>query len=986
VDADHQHEPQITQLIQSGDYLIWLDAEARAVYRVRKTVASKTPSAQQPAEGERETLWAGEPLAKPAGIAADKAGVIYITDKHTESIYSLKPGGGISVFFSGKPMHDPAAVAVSDDGVVYVTDAHAKKLFSFDPVRKEIVAEYDFADDRVTDAHAKKLNSVAPVRKEMVPDRLLFGSGMLLAVDRESRMLYRFITEKAEHPADESPNAEWKYSDSGGHATVGRGMVTDLGKTVEELSDVCTDSGVVYLLDSQNSVLVLIPLGGGPTSSLPSKLLAENPMVLASDGDSIYFAEGEAGKFRRAPALSPLTLYFIGDWTAPDVVALYTYLHGIGMLPVKEYTADRPVSLEELTLSQNIMPTGYVDDFQVLFCEINPTLCTVEQRRPLRGEQAPPPGYAVRFNPGSRFLLPALPVTSSVARRNIKLPLDPKIYKPEDFRQFFNSPLGSIARELAPRTLGDSQLKALLDKYNPLYKGEDILSETEGSFGVPVSAGSMRVVVPSAELLNPNSGISRLAAKKNISGFSPARPLQPQSGYMAAKGGLIPAFNVEDCRPPDTTNAARTQIGYCRPTQLARQPAVGIIDNIFNENHPAFAEPALGGHSALRVYRAPNSTEESRPAEVERPNPNSFVTDLDHGTHIAGIIGARPQSGEPGGLLPQASLYGLTVDNLTQMQEDDEWSKLRIFNVSLGERRTAQGGQPEPFSGTDVIKEFMANNNHTLFVVAAGNEGRPVQNKSLAWMGYLDNVIVVGATNVPEATTNADAPSAITLLRMPDGSGSNFDSARMPLVAPGERIRSTLYNGQYGEASGTSQATAFVTAAAATLMAAQPSWDAWQVKFRLIATADLWTASNMSNSVFAGELNFRRAMLDSEKATIEREDGGVCTGEVAPTSLGLSLVIRRGSSNISIPFSQILRVRRNRTTSTDYTIIYYVENPPDDYPDRVNRYLHREVNVSANQMRMNYKFTFIPTVPSASCQSGEVNLKELVDFINSVNP
>ncbi len=961
---------------------------------MRKAAASKTLSVQQSAESERQTLWAGEPLAKPAAIAVDKAGVLYITDEHTESIYSLKPDGGISVFFSGKPLHDPTAVAVSDEGIVYVTDAHAKKLFSFDPIRKEIVTEYDFdATTRSTSKTAskrfrKEMDVMFDFAADRAADRLLYVGGMLLAVDRESRILYRFITEKAEHPGDETPNAEWKYSDSGGHTTVGRGIVTDLRKTVEGLSDVGVDSGVIYLLDSQHSALVLLPLGGGPTSSLPTNLLAENPTALASDGDSIYFAEGEADKFRHAPALSPLTLYFVGDWTAPDVVELYTYLHGIGMLPVKEYTADRPVSLEQFTLSQNIMPTGYVDDFQVLFCEINPSLCTAEQRRPLRGEQAPPPGYAVRLNLGARFLLPALPVTSSVARRNIRLPLDPKIYKPEDFRRFFNSPLGSIARELAPRTLGDSQLKALLDKYNPLYKGPDILAETDGSFGIPVGAGSMRVVVPSAELLNPNSGISRLAAKKNISGFAPARPLQPQSGYTAAKGNFFPALTVDDCQPPDTTNAARNQIGYCRPGQLARQPAVGIIDNIFNENHPAFAEPTLGGRSALRVYKSPNSTEESMPAEVERPNPNSFVTDLDHGTHIAGIIGARPQSGETGGLLPQAALYGLTVDNVTQMQEDDEWSRIRIFNVSLGERRTAQGGQPEPFSGTDVLREFMVQYPHTLFVVAAGNEGRPVQNNSLAWMGFLDNVIVVGATNVPVATTNTDVPSAITLLRMPDGSGSNFDNdkARVTLVAPGERIRSTLYNGQYGEASGTSQATAFVTAAAAALMAAQPSWDAWQVKFRLIATADLWTASNMSNSVFAGELNFRHAMLDMEKAVIEREDGGVCTGEVAPTSLGLSLVIRKGNSNTSIPYDKILRIKRNRTASTDYTIIYYVENQPDDHPDRVNRYLHREMNVSANQMRMNYKFTFIPTEPSAGCKAGEVNLKELVDFINSINP
>jgi hypothetical protein len=484
-------------------------------------------------------------------------------------------------------------------------------------------------------------------------------------------------------------------------------------------------------------------------------------------------------------------------------------------------------------------------------------------------------------------------------------------------------------------------------------------------------------------LLAPNSGISILAAKKNVSGFTPANPLQPQSATVTAPGPPAPVLVVEDCQPPDEPSAALSQINYCRPGELRRRPAVGIIDNMFNANHPAFAEPTLGGRSALRIYRAPNSTEESRPVEVERPNPNFFVKDLDHGTHIAGIIGARPRPGATAGLLPQAALYGLTVDNLTEMQEDEEWNKIRIFNVSLGERPTAEGGRPEAFSGTDVLKEFFVQYPHTLFVVSAGNEGRPLRNKSLAWLGYLDNVIVVGATNVPPEAAES---SPVTLLRMPDGSGSNFDHARMVLVAPGERIRSTLYNGQYGEASGTSQATAFVSAAAATLMAAQPSWDAWQVKFRLIATADLWTATDLSNSVFAGELNFKHALLNMENAVFERESGAMCVGEVDTTSLGRNLVIRKGANNLSIPLDKILRVKRNRKTSTDYTIIYYVENPTDEFPDRENRYLRREVNVPAAQMRLNYKFNFIPKTSSPECNAGEVNLKEMVDFINSISP
>lgn len=660
----------------------------------------------------------------------------------------------------------------------------------------------------------------------------------------------------------------------------------------------------------------------------------------------------------------------------------------MALLPLKEYSVGRYVSLEEFTASQKIMPTGYVDHFQVLFCELNPSLCTAEQRR-LPPENAPtPPGFAVRLSPGARILLPDLPVASRYSRRNIRLPLDPKVYKPEFFGRFYNRPLGLIARELAPKSLDDEKLNELLSLYNPNYEGQDILSKTEGSFGVPVRAGSVSVVVPRTDLLNPNSGISILAAKKNVSGFTAANPLHPQSMIAGAPGPPAP-FLVEDgCQPPDVPSAVLLQINYCRPGpgELRRRPAIGIIDNLFNPNHPAFMDPALPGRSALNVYRPPNSPEESEPVEVERPNPNFFVKDLDHGTHVAGIIGARPQPSGGVGLLPQALLYGLTVENLTQMQEDEEWSKIRIFNVSLGERPTAEGGQPGAFSGTDVLKEFFVQYSHTLFIVSAGNENRPVRKDTLAWLGYLDNVIVVGATNVPAAPSDTAAALPIRLLRMPDGSGSNFDQTRMVLVAPGERIRSTLFNGQYGEASGTSQATAFVSAAAAALKAAQPSWDAWQIKFRLIATADLWTATDQSNTVFAGELNFKRALLNMENAVFKHENGTTCVGEVETTSLGRQLVIRKGATTTSIPFDKILRVKRNREDSTDYTVIYYEEKPADEFPDRKNRYLRREVSVPAAQMRENYKFNFLPTVPSATCKADGVNLKEMVDFINSINP
>lgn len=236
--------PEVTQMIQSGDYLVWLDGDVRTIYRARKPAAGKTAGGQQPGAGERETLWQGEPLANPTAIAADEAGVTYVTDEGNETVYSLKPGGKLEVIFSGRPFKKPMAVAVSDDGILYIADEHVKKLFSLDRARKEIVTEYDFGTE-----HAA--------------DRLFYSGGTLIAVDRASRTLYRFVVGKVERPAAETPATEWKHVTDGGHTTVGRGMVTDLKKSVKELSDASADAGVVYLLDARDANLVLLPLSGG---------------------------------------------------------------------------------------------------------------------------------------------------------------------------------------------------------------------------------------------------------------------------------------------------------------------------------------------------------------------------------------------------------------------------------------------------------------------------------------------------------------------------------------------------------------------------------------------------------------------------------------------------------------------------------------------------------------------------------------------------
>jgi subtilisin family serine protease len=198
-------------------------------------------------------------------------------------------------------------------------------------------------------------------------------------------------------------------------------------------------------------------------------------------------------------------------------------------------------------------------------------------------------------------------------------------------------------------------------------------------------------------------------------------------------------------------------------------------------------------------------------------------------------------------------------------------------------------------------------------------------------------------------------------------------------MAPGEKIKSALLNGQYGVADGTSEAAAFVSGGAAALMALEPRWSAWQVKFRLIATANLWTGTPLSDAVLAGEFNFQRALADRDAVVIERQtDHGPCRGDIDPASLAQTMVVKQGLKSSKIEWNKVLRIKRDSPTGTEYTIIYYNVNV---LPDRDNRQLLRLTKVTTQQLLENDKFTFVPRDP-AKCEGGTVSVSDLLDFIN----
>lgn len=174
------------------------------------------------------------------------------------------------------------------------------------------------------------------------------------------------------------------------------------------------------------------------------------------------------------------------------------------------------------------------------------------------------------------------------------------------------------------------------------------------------------------------------------------------------------------------------------------------------------------------------------------------VDEVGHGSHVSGIIAARGLQMEEG-ICPDCSLMAVRV--LATMKSEGrlvgagiidnintgiKWAVdngADIINMSLGIKHTG-GGLPHE----DVIRYALSKN--VTVIAASGNDGTAERY----YPGALPGVIAVGAVD-------------------DSGTVTHFTSygANITVVAPGQNIYSCFANNTYAFASGTSQASPFVS-------------------------------------------------------------------------------------------------------------------------------------------------------------------------------
>src|SRR5262245_21243031 len=287
-------------------------------------------------------------------------------------------------------------------------------------------------------------------------------------------------------------------------------------------------------------------------------------------------------------------------------------------------------------------------------------------------------------------------------------------------------------------------------------------------------------------------------------------------------------------------------------------------------------------------------------------NTNNPLDDHNHGTHVAGTIGAMGDNnlGVAGvnWKVQMAALKFLSaagsgsIADATLALDYATANGIKLTNNSWG-----GGGFSSAFS--DALTRARAAG--ALFVAAAGNANTNNDVTPNFPSSYpQDNVIAVASS------TRTDARSSF----------SNFGAPMVDLAAPGSEILSTTRNNTYSIFNGTSMATPHVTGAIALLWGYDEALTYSEVRTRILANVDVlpnWTGVVASD----GRLNAYRALSNTNPrpvVTVVATDA--TAAEADPGSdPGTFTVTRTGATTAGLTVN--CTITGTATNGTDYTAI-----------------------------------------------------------------
>lgn len=345
------------------------------------------------------------------------------------------------------------------------------------------------------------------------------------------------------------------------------------------------------------------------------------------------------------------------------------------------------------------------------------------------------------------------------------------------------------------------------------------------AYGEVISRGNyIRLVLP--------LGISRLSVEATLNQWQDiirvSEPKSYQGLYVPNDPLYGPSISQQWFLPRIHADAAWDL------TKGQASIVVAVVDTGLDLNHPDLQGQWINGYNEL--------------------NPQSLPQDNQgHGTHVSGIIAAALNNSiGVAGIAPQCKIMPIkALDSNGQGDDMDiavgiRWAVdhgAKIINLSLGSPLNSNGTYDDSGVVDDAVK--YAHSKGVLLVAAAGNDGIGILNYPAA----LPGVIAVGS---------ADSQNRRSYF-------SNYGST-LSLLAPGEQILSTFpvsLPGQmpYQSLSGTSVATPIVSAVAALIWSANPTWNKDQVIQKLLSSANVLQTQGWTATQGFGQVDALQALL-----------------------------------------------------------------------------------------------------------------------------
>lgn len=262
---------------------------------------------------------------------------------------------------------------------------------------------------------------------------------------------------------------------------------------------------------------------------------------------------------------------------------------------------------------------------------------------------------------------------------------------------------------------------------------------------------------------------------------------------------------------------------------------MAIIDTGIDNNHPDLS--VSGGASFV-------------------PGVTSSDDDQGHGTHCAGIAGARHNAIGVVGVAPECSLFAVKVLNsagsgqLSWILAGMGWAvqnNMDVVSMSLGSNVNS------PNVACILAYQRAAQNlinNGCIVISSAGNNGErsnPWVGQPARCPGYMAVAAVDRNRNL--ASFSSRGPASLGAL------------GGVEISAPGVSVNSTYRGGGFRVLSGTSMACPHVAGAAALLKQQHPTWSPTRIRNRIKATAQDLGRPGTDIGTGSGLLDCRRAVF-----------------------------------------------------------------------------------------------------------------------------